>query len=266
MNEDPAQPSSFDPDMEGGLGGTVLRGAGIAAAGHVLSQVLTLAAYLALARLISPADFGQFAAASILIAAGSLFTESGMLAALIHRRDRLEEAASTAFVATARAGIGFALLALALSPVVGSFFGSDRITTLSAAVSGILFVRALPVVPSALMQRRFSILRRAVAEPLAVLAFGVSATIAAVHDLGPWALVIGYYASAATDAIASWALVRWRPKFGKASYGMWRELVAYGRHVLTGTAILHLSDLVPTALLGRYVSAGALGQYRYANR
>src|SRR5918996_149876 len=102
MSEPETEPSS--------LTGTVIRGVGLAGAGYVLTQVLTLVAYLVLARLATPEDFGQFAAATILVSVGLLFTESGMMAALIHRRDRIDEAASTATVATFAAGLGFALL------------------------------------------------------------------------------------------------------------------------------------------------------------
>ena len=68
-------------------------------------RLLTLGFYIVLARLATPEEFGQFAAASIVVNVGLLFTESGMLAALIHRRDRIEAAASTAVVSTALGGL-----------------------------------------------------------------------------------------------------------------------------------------------------------------
>src|SRR5687768_14799544 len=106
------------------LTGTVVRGASLAVAGYALAQIITLGFYVALARLATPEEFGQFAAASIVVNVGLLFTESGMLAAIIHRRERVEAAASTAVVSTALGGLLFSLMALALSPLIGSFFGS----------------------------------------------------------------------------------------------------------------------------------------------
>lgn len=250
----------------GGLLGIVVRGAGLAGGGYALAQALTLVAYLVLARLIAPAEFGEFAAAAIVVNAGMLFAESGMLAALIHRRDRLEEAANSALIATTIAGILLGLLALAASPLIGFFFDNDRIATVAAALAGLMPLRALPIVPEALLQRRFSFLRRVVSEPAAVVAFGAVAIVAASDGLGVWALVLGYYASAITDAALTWTLVRWRPRPSLASFPMWRELVGYGRHVMTATAILRVGSEVPNAILGRWVSSGALGQFRYADR
>ncbi len=256
-----------EPEIEpSGLSDTVVRGASLAGSGYVLAQVLTLGFFLVLARLATPEDFGEFAAGSILVSVGLLFTESGMLAALIHREDRIDEAASTATVATFAAGIALALLALAASPLVGLIFDSSRVGAIAAASSGLLFVRALPVVPEALLQRRFSFLRRMIVEPIGVLAFGVAAVIACSHDLGPWGLVIGYYVGAVADVLLSWTLVRWRPKLRLVSFAMWRELVAYGRFVLASNIVMRAGEQIPLVLLGRFVNTDALGQYRYADR
>ena len=150
-----------EPEIEPtNLSDTVVRGAGLAGAGYVLAQVFTLGFYLVLARIASPEDFGEFAAGSLLVSVGLLFTESGMLAALIHRPDRIDEAASTATVVTALSGLGLSLLALAAAPLVGLLFDSGRIGSIAAATSGLLLIRSLAVVPEALLQRQFSFLRR----------------------------------------------------------------------------------------------------------
>ena len=256
-----------EPELEpSSLTQTVVRGVGLAGAGYVLAQFLTLGFYFALARLASPADFGDFAAGALLVSVGLLFTESGMMAALIHREDRIDEAASTATVATAVAGLGFGLVALAAAPLVGTFFGSSRIGEVAAACSGLLFLRSLLVVPEALLQRRFSFLRRMIIEPVGVIAFGAGAVIATANGLGVWGLVIGYYCSAVVDVLLSWALVGWRPRLRQASMQMWRELIRYGRYVVATTALLRVGEQVPIALLGRFVGISPLGQYRYADR
>jgi PST family polysaccharide transporter len=257
--------TDLDP-VPGDLTGTVIRGAGLAGAGYILTQALTLGFYLALARIATPEDFGEFASAAIVINAGLLFTEAGMLAALIRRKDRLEEAAATAVVSTAIGGLVFSLLALAASPLIGAFFDSDRIAALAAALSGLLLVRSFQVVPEALLQRNFNFVRRLVIQPVQVIAFGVAAVIATSDGLGPWGLVIGFYAAAFTDVLLSWILVRWRPRFSLASFGMWRELIDYGRHVLGSNIVHRVGEQIPTALMGRYVGQGPLGQYRYSDR
>jgi O-antigen/teichoic acid export membrane protein len=247
------------------LTGVVVRGAGIAGAGYLGTQALTIASYLALARLVTPTDMGEFAAGS-LVTIGALFAESGMLAALIHRRDRVDEAAATAVVATLAAGVLFMFLGLAAAPLIGLFFGSREIGLVAAALSGYVLVRQAAVVPEALLQRRFSFLRRLVTEPASVVAFGVTAIVAAAYDLGVWALVAGTYAAVVTQAAGAWALVRWRPNLRRASFGLWRELVGYGKHVTAAGLVRHGTSETGTIFVGRFLGTAPLGQFQYAYR
>jgi O-antigen/teichoic acid export membrane protein len=219
-----------------------------------------------LARLASPKDFGEYAAGALLVNIGLLFTESGMLAALVHREDRVDEAASTATVAMIASGTFFSLLALAASPLVGLLFHSSRIGDIAAASSGLLLCRAMTIVPQALLQRRFSFVRRMISEPLSVVAFGVVAVIACADGMGPWGLVLGYYAAAVADVVLSWGLVRWRPRLRQVSWKLWRELAAYGRYVLAAHAVMLGGQQLPVLLIGRFSGSAPLGQFRYAER
>ena len=254
-------------DEPPGLTGTVVRGVGFAGSGFLLARGITFAAYIALARLVTPTELGQFTAGTIVVGFGILFAGSGMAAAVIHRRDRLDEAASTAVVATVLAGVVLALIAWAVSPLVGRFFGdSDTIAAVSAATAGALFLGSARVIPNALLQRRFSFLRRIVVEPAAALAFGAGAIIATSEGMGVWGLVVGLYASALTDFLLSWGLVSWRPQLRLVSFGMWRDLIPYARHVLAGTVVRRLGNRIPIAAAGGFVGTSALGQFQYANR
>jgi len=246
------------------LTATVVRGISFASVGYVLSQGFTLAAYLALARLATPKDFGKFAAGSILIGVGSLLVESGMLAALVQRRDRMEEAASTAFVATVLGGVGISVIALALSPLVGFLFRSPSIGVVVAAMSGIFVLRQSIIVPNALMQRRFSFVRRAVLDPAAACAFGVTAVIACAHGMGVWGLVAGTYASILVEVILSWSLAGWRPHLQHVSFEMWRELIRFGRHVIGAELVRRATMEMSTVFVGRFLGTPALGQFQYA--
>ena len=248
------------------LTGTVVRGVAYSGGGFLLARGITLGTYVVLARLVTPAELGQFIAGSFLVGIGLLFTESGMSAAVIHRRDRLEEAASTAVVATILAGVLLSLIALASSPLVGLFFNSGTVTAVAAAMAGVLFLRSALAVPNALLQRRFSFLRRLVVEPASAVAFSVAAIVGTSAGLGVWGLVVGQYASAVTDLVLSWVLAQWRPNLRLASVATWRELIVYARHVLAGTAVRLIGNRIPIAAAGGFVGTAALGQFQYANR
>jgi O-antigen/teichoic acid export membrane protein len=245
---------------------TVVRGASLAGSGYVLAQVLNLGFYLALARLATPHEFGVLAAGSVLLGAAMLLTESGMMSALVHRRDRIDESIQTALVATTVGGLLLTLLSVASAPLLGLFFRSHQVAEVAAVLSGTVLLKSLGAVPAARLQREFSFVRRLVIEPAAVVAFGVSSVIATANGMGVWGLVIGYYALAGTEFLLSWVLAPIRPRPSLVSFSLWRELAGYGRHVLAATVILRVSDQADTGIVGRFLSTSALGQYRYAFR
>jgi O-antigen/teichoic acid export membrane protein len=248
------------------LTGAVLRGVGLAGGGYAASQVINLGIYLVLARLATPQDFGRLAAGSVLVQAGIWFADSGLSAAVIQRRDRVEEAASTAVIATMVGGVAFGLAALAVSPLIGLLFKSHEVTLVAAAASGWILIRAPAAIPDAIMQRRFSFMRRAVVDPLGIVTFGAVAISTTAAGLGVWGLVLGNYAQFAMMSLSSWVLVRWRPNLRLASFGMWRELVGFGRHVMASGLIARATGAATTGMIGRFFGTSVLGQFRYGTR
>jgi O-antigen/teichoic acid export membrane protein len=258
-------PTSPDPPPAS-LTGTVTRGISLSGMGYALSQLLTFGTYFVLAKLADPADFGHFAAGTVVVGVGTLVGESGMLAALIQRRDRLEEAYNSAFLATLAGGTLLSLLALAAAPLVALFFHSHEAGAVAAVMSGWMFLRLTAIVPDAMLQRHFSFRRRVIIDPLSTVAFAAGAIPAAAAGLGVWALAIGTYASALVNVLAAWVFVGWRPRPRLASIAMWRELARFGRPLLGAGMIRRVVTEIPVLALGHVTGASALGQFTYSSR
>lgn len=251
-----------DPESIESLTRTTVRGIGLAGGGYVVSQALNFIAYLILVRLLTPRDFGLYAAGTLITAIGGLFAESGMLAALIKREDRLDEAASTAFASLLVTGIGLTLASLALSPLIGLAFHSGQAGAVTAVLSGWLFVRALTIVPDALLQRRFSFVRRVAVDPLGVVAYAAAAIPLAANGAGVWAMVAGAYASIIVQAVAAWIASGFRPRRRLLSWAMWRELTSFARPLVAGEILRRATMQIDVFVLGRFSGAATLGQYR----
>jgi PST family polysaccharide transporter len=238
-----------------------VRGAGLLALGYIGTQAVTIGVYAVLARLAPPSTFGAFAAASIIVAAGTFLSESGMTAALVRRPGAIDAAAATATVSTFAAGVFLSLLALALSPLVGLFFRSGQIGDVAAALSGLLFLNAVAVVPGALLQRRLSLRPRLFIEPFSALVVGVASGVALAAGLGIWGLAVGAYASAVFRAGSLWLFGGWLPRLGDASWAMWKELTAFARHIVASEGLRYTGTVASTAVVGRTLGTTSLGVY-----
>ncbi|MET0191548.1 MAG: oligosaccharide flippase family protein [Pseudonocardia sediminis] len=251
----------------GSLSRVLRRGVVISAGTFALLQIVAFAQIVTLARLLTPAEIGLFAAGTVLT--GFLISTSadGLAVALIQRDGAdVEDAADTVFRASLLTGLALSLAALATAPLVGLVFDSTTAATIAAVSSGVTLLHSLTVVPDALMQRRFDFRRRLIVNPSVALTNAGVAIGCAVGGLGVWSLVVANYASYLVWVVVSWSLGGWWPGRGRPSLRLWRELARFSFPlVLNGTA-WRLREVFETVLVGRRLDEAAVGQYRYGRR
>ena len=242
------------------------RGAGMAAIGLVIVQIVTVAQTLVLARLLGPHEVGIFAAGSVLTGVIAVFAQNTLSHALIQRAHDIEDAANTVLIVTFVTGLLLALAVLVASPLIGALFHDSRVGLIAASISGIMLLHSCPSVPDALMQRTFKFKRRVIIDPAVALTFASVSIVFAVFGYGAWALVIGMYASAATWVLLSWWLAKWHPFRGRFSFRIWRELAGFGLPLLIDEIAERSCEMVQQVLVGRVFGTAGLGQFRYGYR
>ena len=248
------------------LGGRIKRVAAASAVAQALGETVSLAQTVVVARLLSPAEVGLFAAGTVLTAFLAEFQEGGLRSALVHRQTDVDAAAATVFWATLLNGVVMSLGALLAAPVIGLVFHDSTAAVIAAASAGGLVLYALANVPEAFLQREFSVKRRLIVGPSTAIAFAsVTITLAAL-GFGAWSLVIGTYASYLALVITVWALHPWRPGTARASYQLWREMAKYGFPLIVGSFSSKVRQLIETVIVGRFLTTTALGYYRYGLR
>jgi PST family polysaccharide transporter len=233
--------------------------------GYLGAQAISLVTFVVLARLAPPATFGAYAAAAILLGVSALYTEGGMQAAVIHEKEHVQEAASTALAANVIGGLCLTALAAAAAPLIGLFFHSATVGYAAALMAGIIVIDAASIAPGAIMRRGVSGLFPFV-EPCASAAYGIVAVVTLATGLGLWGLVLATYANAIARTAITWSLARWRPTLSLVSWPMWRSLSRYGRPVVLGLVLGEIGSIGSTALVGRVLGASDLGRFRAAQR
>lgn len=235
--------------------------------GYIANYAVTFIFTVVTARLLSPHIFGIMGLSVVVIAVGTLVADSGTQAALIHRKDRLDEAINTALISVPLAGLTAALLGMAAAPLLAWFYDESQVLPVAALLSGVLFLRSFGLVSDAILQRRMDFkMRRAVVDPLAAFAGGATATILALAGAGIWSLVAMWYANTITVVVGSWILARYRPNLRLASVKTWRELATYGRSILAAHTVQLAFGYLDTATVGRNLSSAHVGWYGASTR
>jgi lipopolysaccharide exporter len=178
--------SAEDP----GLASAAARGVGILVGRTVVLQALTAGVTIALARLLSPADYGLFALAIAIQLVGQRLTELGLPAALIRLPEdpapELQRAVVSLMlmISSLLAG-GGALVAFALLPQLDA--RNDLVEVIAIALLATPFY-ALRSRPTINMERRLDFGRVALVETVDTLTFNVFALCAAIAGFGAFSL------------------------------------------------------------------------------
>jgi len=182
---------------------------------RVATEALQLASAVALARLVSPADFGNASVALILIPLAVILTYEGFGSALVQRK-MIEtghfEAATLTSLAT---GIALSLLVYFLAPVIAAPIFSDEIAHLIQVAAPAFALAGLGAVSRARLSRSLDFRPISMIETGALaVGAGVAIGLAAL-GLGGEAVVIGAVAGIAFTSLAMVAVSppgrpRWR--------------------------------------------------------
>lgn len=233
---------------------------------QLIGQLVSFVQTVILARLLTPADVGIFSAGTVLTVLLTDVAGGGLQAGLVQRRGDLADADETVYRVTFLVGAAASLGCLAVAPVIGIIFHSRTAGLVAAATSGILFFHALTNVPEAVLQREFSLKRRLIVGPAIAISYATVSIALAALGWGVWSMVAGTYASYITWVVSLWMLTTWRPGRGRASFALWRELARYGFPLALAMIGYRVRTAVESIVVGRFLSAAALGFFRYGER
>jgi PST family polysaccharide transporter len=179
----------------------------------VASVVVTAAGGIALARLLTPEVFGLYAILVFVITLGVRFSELGLGAALIQRRDLdLATALSAAFTATLALALVLGAAVIAAAPLMSRWPGvSSEVTAPIRWLALLVVLSSLRMPAMVLLERRLAYLPLTIAETVDTVTFNVVAIAAAVAGAGLWSFVLGALAARGANLAVLWSATRWRP-------------------------------------------------------
>jgi len=248
-----------------GLRSRTLRSFVLLSAQKVVGIVVTAGGSIVLARLLTPEVFGLYAIITFVIALGVRFSELGLGAALIQRRD-LDPAAGlgAAFAAT----LGLALLLgaaiAAAAPLVARWPGvSSDVTAPLRWLALLVVLSALRMPAAVLLERRLAYLPLTIADTADTVVFNAVAIVGALAGAGLGSFVAGALAARAVSLAVLWSVARWRP----ALCWRWRELAPVLKFgiLFQGSILINIAgDAVVPAFVTAWSGVAAVGLLNWA--
>jgi O-antigen/teichoic acid export membrane protein len=229
------------------------------------TKTLQFAVSVALARLLSPDDFGLIGMVLVLTGFAAAIADLGLGAAIVQREAPSDETLSSAFWLSLGAGGALTIAVILTAPLIAAFYGHVQLRLLTAVMAFSLLLGSLSVVQSALLQKSLDFRKRFRIEGLSISISAVTALALALTGAGVGSLVALSPSETAARAAVMWRLVPWRPgaTFNASAA---KELLAFGRHLVGFNVVVYWAQNVDKLLIGRQLGSAALGIYSIADR
>jgi PST family polysaccharide transporter len=242
---------------------TILRGVSWAFASRVSAQVLRLSVSVALARLLSPSEFGTIGMLVVFVGFAQVIADGGLNYALIHTQHITERHYSTVFwLQLALATCLYTLFFLG-DPLIAKFYADPILEPLTRLVSCVFIIQAFGYAHSAVFLREFQNRTLAIINVISTLVGGISAIGLAALGYGVWALAWQSLISSGTSTLFLLIHSRWSPRFTfDRQAGL--QLGRYGLYLLGNGSLNYWLRSADNLLIGKYLGAHQLGIYALA--
>jgi O-antigen/teichoic acid export membrane protein len=228
-------------------------------------KLLNFIATLILARLLVPAQFGLIAYCTIAIQYLDIMNSAGIGSALISRKDKLEEAANSAFIANILLGFISYGVAWVAAPSVAAFFNEEQLVPLMRTLAIVLPIGGLDTVPFSMIMRSLRFRTKVIASISQSFIKGIISVVLALNGFGVWSLIWGQIAGDTLSTIILWSLANWRPtwKFDKS---VTKEVIIFGTHIILVDIAGEVRNNIDYVIVGRVLGASLLGVYSLSYR
>lgn len=224
-----------------------------------LTQILTWASTLVVARLLTPEDYGLIGMATIYLGLVSLLSEFGLGASVVILHDLSRKQIAQMNGLGVIFGMVGVLLTLAAAKPLAVFFSAPRLPTVMLVMSGAFLVSGFRIVPESLLQRDLEFRLLALINAASALAAAIGGVALAVAGLGYWALVLAYVAG---PVVRTGAAVTLRPhEFAWPRRGQLKEALTLSGNIIVSRLAWYGYSTADFLVIGRILGQEALGFY-----
>ena len=230
-------------------------------------QIVNFTGNLLLTIFLSPSSFGIFFVVSAAIAFLSYFSDIGLAAALIQKKEAItQKDLKTTFTIQQILVITVVVIALLSAKSIGSFYnltGDGVVLFQALAIS--FFFSSLKTIPSILLERELRFEKLVLPQIVETLFFNVTAVVLAINGFGISSFTYAVLARGLSGLIVIYLISPWR-----IGFGLYREctskLLSFGVPFQLNSFLALVKDDLLIAYLGKVLPIAQVGYIGFAQK
>lgn len=227
----------------------------------LLTQGISFAVGLIVARILSPNDYGTVGMLAVFMAVSQVFVNSGFNAALVRTQDRTVDDYATAFYFNVTTGALFYGILFLTAPAIAAFYDMPILKDVLRVYAITLIISSLQIVPRTKLTVAVDFKSQALIGVMVILISGTAGIWMACSGYGVWALVWQAIVSATLTTLSLWVVTRWKPWEGRFKRSSFNRLFSFGSKLMASSLLHILYQNVSALVIGKFYTSADLGLY-----
>lgn len=225
------------------------------------TRVVSFAKIAVLARILTPAQFGAYGIAALMLSFLEILTETGVNVVLIQEKDKIDKYIPAAFAVSIIRGIIIFAFILIIAPLVAAFFQTPESLPLLQLISIVPLLRGF-INPAVIkFQKDLQFQKEFWYRFLVFAVDAIMAMIFAYLTKNPASIVFGLIAGVVFEVLLSFVIVKPLPHFGfETSY--FTKILHRGKWVTLSGIFHYLFQNGDNIVVGKLLGSSSLGLYQ----
>lgn len=228
---------------------------------RVISRIITFFRVIILARLLTPAQFGVFGIATVILAFLEILTETGINVFLIQKKGDIDEYVNDAWLVSILRGAMLFLLIIVLSPFIVLFFKTPFASGMFFLISFVPLIRGF-INPAIVKYQKNLLFGKEFFLRFSIFTFdSIIAIILALITHDEISFVWGFIAGALLEVMISFLFIKPCPKVNFKITNI-KKIISRGKWVTLYGIFHYVSQEGDNVVVGRILGTTALGIYQ----
>lgn len=247
--------------------GKIIKGVVVLTGRTFILQAIALVSTFLLTVFLNPSQYGTFFLVSAVISFFAFFSDIGLAAALIQKKETLTtEELKTTFTVQQILVIILIVVILILSPFIKDWYNlSNEATYLIYALAISLFLSSLKTIPSVILERKLDFNKLVIPQIAETILFYLVAVYMAWKGFGINSFTAAVLVRGFSGLFLMYLLQPWRIGFSLSKESL-KRLLKFGLPYQANTFLAVFKDDGLTALLGSILGASGLGYLAWAQK
>ena len=230
-----------------------------------LAQLVTIIVTIALARILTPGDFGIISIVTVLIAICNVFVTNGIGSALVQKKEAKDIDYDSALYLNLLLSFFIYFCLFAISPLMEQIYNINDLSAIIRIMGIRVPLAAVNSVQQAYIRRKMEFKKFFWATFGGSIVSGGIGILLAINGAGAWAVVAQYLSNSFVDSCVLALSISWRPKL-QFSVDSAKQTFSFGWKLLASELIATIGGNLRVLLVGQSFGTASLAYYDQGRR